>query len=940
MTDTPAQETVGIGGENGFVAQPGRVRTMWQSKHRPLIRLDGEWAFAVDAEDVGEKNEWYTDPSRFSDRLQVPGNWNVQGVGGKSTASFKAQATGPMKPALYVRLRGSYFGPAWYCRHVSVPADWRGRRTFLTFGGVMPNLRFWLNGRFVAARSANGTPMRFDVTDWVAYGEDNQLVVKIDNREENMALFSHLNHYSRWGGLYHSVELEAAGPARIESLRVIPDIDAECARAEVRVLNAASTALAGKLRLVVTSLTDGERFTGEARLDLAAHQAAEATVSVRIQPVRLWSPEQPALYRIDSELWFDGEMVDSYSDRFGMRKLEVRQDKVYLNNQPFYIRGQHCNWFCARTLSPPVDREEWRQYLSKFVAHGYNYLRTPWILPDEFFQIADEVGIAVQPSLDYVNNNPNFASYGDELLARQLSEAVSCFFNHPSLFTYELSNENWEGNSRLSRLYHLVKSRDPTRFAMDSDGVWPDTPPRPTNDLRLVHPRNHGKSWREYMEETSEIHPEDKLKPVVMHEYLNIPTLPDVGIIDDYSGGMIAPTYLQEMQDWLRGEGLLDDFPRHLRSSYALQALYTKEGIENCRKHPHKDGYSNCAWSDTTPNAMTWGVLNQFLEEKGTTAAESRRYNGESIILVNLPKSGRSGSPVIPNYTYYMDEDVEVEFLVHDFSTFPIRKGRLEWRLDSDGEVLAAGAIESVEVSPFSLSTCGRTTIPAVRRSRPCKAVLTVRLEAEGKILENRWQLWFFPKPEPAGLDTERIFVGDNARSALRHLYPSKQFAQSLNDAALAVVSDLDPVRDYLESGGCVLVLSPGDFSHLQTGFWPGWYVSGDRNLGAVIEDHPALGDFPHDGYASWQFRFLLDRAVLQHEIDIAIEPLVSGIIRCTRDTETLPKLVTHLFGVEVGAGFLLGTGMRLLEARPEAEYLVDCLVRYLMTRGQCRGDQ
>ena len=168
-----------------------------------------------------------------------------------------------------------------------------------------------------------------------------------------MALFSHLNHYSRWGGLYHSVELEAAGPVWIESLRVMPDIDADCARASIRVLNATSATLTGELRIVVTSLVDGEQFTAEARLDLAANQATEVRASVKIQPVRLWSPEQPELYRLDLELWIAEDMVDSYSDRFGMRKLEVRQGKVYLNNQPFYIRGQHCNWFCARDAFSP-----------------------------------------------------------------------------------------------------------------------------------------------------------------------------------------------------------------------------------------------------------------------------------------------------------------------------------------------------------------------------------------------------------------------------------------------------------------------------------------------------------------------------------------------------------------------------------------------------------
>src|SRR5690606_22933299 len=62
-------------------------------------------------------------------------------------------------------------------------------------------------------------------------------------------------------------------------------------------------------------------------------------VAIPIENPKLWSPESPFLY--DLELFVtstDGRELDRVSSYFGMRKIHVEGNKIYLNNEPYYQR--------------------------------------------------------------------------------------------------------------------------------------------------------------------------------------------------------------------------------------------------------------------------------------------------------------------------------------------------------------------------------------------------------------------------------------------------------------------------------------------------------------------------------------------------------------------------------------------------------------------------
>ncbi|HEV2294747.1 MAG TPA: hypothetical protein VGR35_12910 [Tepidisphaeraceae bacterium] len=59
-----------------------------------------------------------------------------------------------------------------------------------------------------------------------------------------------------------------------------------------------------------------------------------------VQP-RLWSPEQPDLYWLKTELLSGETVVDERITTVGFRTFEVRNGKFYLNGKPYFLRGDN-----------------------------------------------------------------------------------------------------------------------------------------------------------------------------------------------------------------------------------------------------------------------------------------------------------------------------------------------------------------------------------------------------------------------------------------------------------------------------------------------------------------------------------------------------------------------------------------------------------------------
>ena len=100
-----------------------------------------------------------------------------------------------------------------YRRTFDVPEQWQGKRLFLTLEGAAHQATVYVNGREAASHSCGYTAFTVELTDLVAYGQENTVAVKLDTRESlDQPPFGHVIDYMTFGGLYREAYLEVRSP--------------------------------------------------------------------------------------------------------------------------------------------------------------------------------------------------------------------------------------------------------------------------------------------------------------------------------------------------------------------------------------------------------------------------------------------------------------------------------------------------------------------------------------------------------------------------------------------------------------------------------------------------------------------------------------------------------------------------------------------------------
>ncbi len=68
----------------------------------------------------------------------------------------------------------------WYRREFEIPASDAGRRITVDFDGAFRDVLVFVNGCFIGRNDNGYVPFSFDLTDFLAYGQKNYIVVRVD----------------------------------------------------------------------------------------------------------------------------------------------------------------------------------------------------------------------------------------------------------------------------------------------------------------------------------------------------------------------------------------------------------------------------------------------------------------------------------------------------------------------------------------------------------------------------------------------------------------------------------------------------------------------------------------------------------------------------------------------------------------------------------------
>ena len=119
-------------------------------------------------------------------------------------------------------------------------------------------------------------------------------------------------------------------------------------------------------------------------------RATGASGQARIPDVRLWKPGDGYLYRLQVTLTRDRRTVDRYSEPFGVRRVEVRDGRFLMNDEPFYFKGfgkHEDSAIRGRGVDEVMNAKDLR--LLRWM--GGNSIRTShYCYSEEFMRLCDE----------------------------------------------------------------------------------------------------------------------------------------------------------------------------------------------------------------------------------------------------------------------------------------------------------------------------------------------------------------------------------------------------------------------------------------------------------------------------------------------------------------------------------------------------------------------
>ncbi len=339
-----------------------------------------------------------------------------------------------------------------------------GGNVRFVFGGVSFRALVRLDGQELCRHY--GAYTAFDaIAENLPEGQ-HTLTVEVDNRFGEDSALHIPNDYYSYGGLTRPVLVEKLGDAYITRMQVTPSLTREGWQADIRVW--------------VRSLSDAPAACS---LRINMPELCEQCMPVRLQPrqetmvhctvicpdAEPWQPLKARLYDISAVLEKDGVPVDDLRDRFGFRRVEVREKGILINGEKVYLKGfnRHEDW---GSFGCAVPLGAMQQDLAMMLDLGCNCVRTCHYPNDPLFlDLCDQLGILVWEESharglsEERMRNPNFME--QSLLCTR--EMVEQHYNHPSIFIWgclnECADDTRYGADCYRRLYALLHELDRSR---------------------------------------------------------------------------------------------------------------------------------------------------------------------------------------------------------------------------------------------------------------------------------------------------------------------------------------------------------------------------------------------------------------------------------------------------------------------------------------------
>jgi beta-galactosidase len=361
---------------------------------------------------------------------------------------------------------------SWYRKRFSLPAEWKDRRVFLDFGGVMMAATVHINGTRAASHKGGYVPFSVDVTPHARFGRSrpNVVAVRVDSRERRDVppCGGHID-YLTFGGIYRDVRMRAVSPFFIEDVCLRPgDVLSRTKRLDaiVTLRNLSGARRSGKVTVELLG-PDGKRIASSGPVQAAVARGGTATADLAIEGlegVELWGLDNPVLYRARVTLKEGRRSLDRTEERFGFRRAVFTAGGPFeLNGRPVKLRGlnRHQTYPYVGGAAPARlqrrDAEVLKHELGVNVVRTSHYPQSP-----HFLDRCDEIGLLVFEEI------PGWQHVGDgawkKVSLGDLRSMIVRDRNHPSVVLWGVRiNESADDHEFYAESNRVAHELDPTR---------------------------------------------------------------------------------------------------------------------------------------------------------------------------------------------------------------------------------------------------------------------------------------------------------------------------------------------------------------------------------------------------------------------------------------------------------------------------------------------
>jgi mannosylglycoprotein endo-beta-mannosidase len=399
----------------------------------------------------------------------------------------------------------------WYRTTFAVPAAYKGRHTWLHFGGINYSAQIWVNGH--EAGNMRGAFIRgdFDISEFVKPRRRAVLAVLVAPQphpgiphEHTVALGVGKNGGAtaidgptflstigwdwlpavrdRDTGIWLPVTMDATGPVLVKNPFITTDLSASYESAD---LHLSATLENKSLKPVTGTLTGVIRFQNAQYPEITFHKSI-AIAANATEDITLDSKSTPELHLSDPKLWWPngygpqnlyaltlrfevGKKVSDIATRqFGIRKIEYQvadSENLTLSVNGVRVMARGGNWGLDEAMKR-VSRERLDAQFHMHALANLNIIRN-WVgqsTSPDFYDMADKYGILLWD--EFFQPNPNDGPDPSDIptYLANVNDKVVRYRNHPSIAVWCARNEGYPPKELDDTLKTLMSRLDPTRL--------------------------------------------------------------------------------------------------------------------------------------------------------------------------------------------------------------------------------------------------------------------------------------------------------------------------------------------------------------------------------------------------------------------------------------------------------------------------------------------